>query len=634
MAFDTQTVTIKGAELLAAATAQDKLIIVGCDVTQTYMTQAQAVNISARPANPFSNTTTVTQVGSNSNHINSRVYFRAGENTGGDANTLFLYGHKQSDPTNDFVIFVASAQTPFHLPVVGDVVDEWETALDIVYTINADAVGYAEQSTYCTLSEFNLLKERTVTTHKEGEPTQGDNQTIYGDKTFNGSVTCADWFTARTGMVSYLDIDIECEEDKHGIKFILPELPEATIMADDADGGTIYIDVPITEFGEKIVVGGKTNGLFCTYAVNDNRASALIEFENTPTVSPQIYLSEATTNSSHDDYLALTVSEIEINTESVTINDGSVNLGRVTLSSVVNAGDQVNFDVTFPVVTGGINNNLTIYRANLDVVAGNISTEQNIHADGNIDSYGNIKADGNIETSGTISVKNSNNRTKITLSDAEIRTSANGTTPTFSVLTSDGSIVSSSTITCGDMNVVGQFSGGVQSAGSIGVRDAHGDVIISINAAALGTISIGTASIGTNIGNGGFSARDTTQNQNAYLHANEIGISDSTKSVIISPEGISGLAPIAGSVLNVPIGGIIGVFADTGELINSMSAGTSITVDNANVGHIYACKWSTTANGWVKDTTYYIPDGSYRSITGFVYSSTSAPGLVLLQRVA
>lgn len=633
MAFDTQTVTIKGAELLAAATAQDKLIIVGCDVTQTYMTQAQAVNISARPANPFSNTTTVTQVGSNSNHINSRVYFRAGENTGGDANTLFLYGHKQSDPTNDFVIFVASAQTPFHLPVVGDVVDEWETALDIVYTINADAVGYAEQSTYCTLSEFNLLKERTVTTHKEGEPTQGDNQTIYGDKIFNGSVTCADWLTARTGMVSYLDIDIECEEEKHGIKFILPELPEATIMADDADGGTIYIDVPVTEFGEKIVVGGKTNGLFCTYAVNDNRASALIEFENTQTGSPQIYLSEATAGAL-DDYLALTVSEIEINSKSITINYGNIIFGRVTMFTAVNAGDQVNFDVTFPVVTGGINNNLTIYHANLDVVAGNISTERDIHADGNIDSNGNIKADGNIETSGTISVKNSNNITKITLSDAEIRTSSNGTTSTFSVSSSDGSVVSSSTITCGDLNVVGQFSGGVQSAGSIGVRDAHGDVIISINAAALGTISVGTASVGSNIGNGGFSVRDTTRNQNAYMHANEIGISDSTKSVIISPEGISGLAPIAGSVLNVPIGGIIGVFADTGELINSMSAGTSITVDNANVGHIYACKWSTTANGWVKDTTYYIPDGSYRSITGFVYSSTSAPGLVLLQRVA
>ena len=633
MAFDTQTVTIKGAELLAAATAQDKLIIVGCDVTQTYMTQAQAVNISARPANPFSNTTAVTQVGSNSNHVNSRVYFRAGENTGGDANTLFLYGHKQSDPTNDFVIFVASAQTPFHLPVVGDVVDEWETALDIVYTINADAVGYAEQSTYCTLSEFNLLKERTVTTHKEGEPTQGDVQTIYGDKTFNSDVICAGWLTARTGMVSYLDVDIECEEEKHGIKFILSELPEATIMADEADGGTIYIDVPITEFGEKIVVGGKTNGLFCTYTVNDNRASALIEFENTQTGSPQIYLSEATAGAL-DDYLALTVSEIEINSKSITINYGNIIFGRVAVSNAVNSGDQVNFDVTFPVVTGGINNNLTIYHANLDVVAGNISTERDIHADGNIDSNGNIKADGNIETSGTISVKNSNNITKITLSDAEIRTSANGTTPTFSVLTSDGSVVSSSTITCGDVNVVGQFSGGVQSAGSIGVRDANGNVIISINAASLGTISVGTASVGSNIGNGGFSVRDTTRNQNAYMHANEIGISDLTKSIIISPEGISGIAPIAGSVLNVPIGGIIGVFADAGELINSMSAGTLITVDNTNVGHIYACKWSTTANGWVKDTTYYIPDGSYRSITGFVYSSTSAPGLVLLQRVA
>ena len=178
MAFDTQTVTIKGAELLAAATAANQLIIDGCDATTGYMTQAQAVNISARPASPVSNTTDVTQLGSTAEHINSRVYFRTGVNAGGDVNTLFLYGHSASAPNDKFVIFVASAQTPFHLPVAGDVIDEWECALDIVYTINSGAIGFATQATYCSLSEFNLLKERTVTTHKEGLPTTGEDQTI------------------------------------------------------------------------------------------------------------------------------------------------------------------------------------------------------------------------------------------------------------------------------------------------------------------------------------------------------------------------------------------------------------------------------------------------------------------------
>lgn len=188
MAFDTQTVTIKGAELLAAATAANQLIIDGCDATTGYMTQAQAVNISARPASPVSNTTDVTQLGSTAEHINSRVYFRTGVNAGGDVNTLFLYGHSASAPNDKFVIFVASSQTPFHLPVAGDVIDEWECALDIVYTINSGAVGFATQATYCSLSEFNLLKERTVTTHKESAPTTGEDQTIYGDKTFEGDV--------------------------------------------------------------------------------------------------------------------------------------------------------------------------------------------------------------------------------------------------------------------------------------------------------------------------------------------------------------------------------------------------------------------------------------------------------------
>lgn len=188
MPFDVSTVTLKGAELLAAATAQNRLIIDGCDADTAILTQAQAAQISARPASPLSTTTDVTQLGSNVGHVNSRVYFRAGTNPGGDAHSLYLYAHSESDPSNVYVIFVASATDSFHIPEAGDVVNEYQAALDIVYTVATDSVGYATQATYCNLSEFNLLKERTVTTHKEGEPTVGENQTIYGDKTFRGLV--------------------------------------------------------------------------------------------------------------------------------------------------------------------------------------------------------------------------------------------------------------------------------------------------------------------------------------------------------------------------------------------------------------------------------------------------------------
>lgn len=255
MAFDTQTVTLKGAELLAAATAADPLIIVGCDATQTYLTQAQAVNISTRPATPLSNTTSVTQLGSATDHINSRVYFRAGDNTGGDANTLMLYGHKQSAPSDNYVIFVASAQTPFHLPVVGDVVDEWETALDIVYTISTNSVGYATQATYCSLSEFNLLKERTVTTHKEGYPTTGDPlQTIYGNKTFKGYIKTDDTFEANDLIDCRCDIIFQNEDATNSIRFVLSELPEVTITATDTAGGTITTTAPMAKFSGDVTV--------------------------------------------------------------------------------------------------------------------------------------------------------------------------------------------------------------------------------------------------------------------------------------------------------------------------------------------------------------------------------------------
>lgn len=185
MAFDVSTITLKGAELLAAATSSDKFIVVGCDADTNVLTQQQAIYHSNRPASPVSNTTEVTPINHYTiNSIYIRAYFRAGETIGGSVNTLYLYGHLESDSAHDYVIFIASASTSFHLPEVGDVMDEWEARLSINYNPNTDSIAYATSATYATQASIDALEDRMVSVHAFNSLTQGDNQNIYGIKTF------------------------------------------------------------------------------------------------------------------------------------------------------------------------------------------------------------------------------------------------------------------------------------------------------------------------------------------------------------------------------------------------------------------------------------------------------------------
>lgn len=212
MPFTVNTITLKGAELLASATAANPLILDGCDATQTYIDQATAVNVSARPASPYSNTTSVSIIGATSNHVVARAQFEAGTNTGGDVNTIYLYGHSQNDPSNVYVVYVCSSQTAVHLPLTTDVLTIVEILCDMIYTVTSGSVQVASTSVFTTLAEFNLLKERTVTTHKEGEATTGEAQFIYGSKSFVNDLNCPATghfknLIADSGITTPSDID-------------------------------------------------------------------------------------------------------------------------------------------------------------------------------------------------------------------------------------------------------------------------------------------------------------------------------------------------------------------------------------------------------------------------------------------
>ena len=191
MAYEVQTVTLKGAELLAAASAADRLILAGCAATQTFISQADAINVSAVPADPYSTTTKVNIEGSENNHLFVYVLFVAGESTGGDCKSLYIYGHKESDPTHDYVLAVLSSNTPFHLPIVGEVSNTYGTSMDFVYAVADGAVSSIDNSAFVTRAEFDRLYDRAVTTHAYGTPTVGEAQAIYGQKTFKEKVSFA-----------------------------------------------------------------------------------------------------------------------------------------------------------------------------------------------------------------------------------------------------------------------------------------------------------------------------------------------------------------------------------------------------------------------------------------------------------
>jgi hypothetical protein len=182
--FDVNTITVQGAVAIASATAGDKLVIDGCDATTDVLTQAQAVQIATRPASPASTTDTIGLAGSTDNHVYAYASFIRGESTGGDVHSFLLYGHMESDATTVFVVAVASATAPTHIPTSSDVTNRVEIQFELTFSATDEVVTIADTSMYTTRGEFLILKNRTVTTHAEGQATVGEDQTVYGKKEF------------------------------------------------------------------------------------------------------------------------------------------------------------------------------------------------------------------------------------------------------------------------------------------------------------------------------------------------------------------------------------------------------------------------------------------------------------------
>lgn len=187
--FDVSTITTSGAQLLAQATDGNRLVVSGCEANTTVYTAETAKAVTAPTGTRISNE--IELVGVQDNKIIVRARFTQSETTGGNANSLILFGRLENDPEETRIaICVVSNNAQFYLPSsASEAVQDFECLFTIDYEIQSNVVVEQTSALECSLAEFRLLKERTVTSHKEGDLNVGDpTQNIFGEKVFQNQI--------------------------------------------------------------------------------------------------------------------------------------------------------------------------------------------------------------------------------------------------------------------------------------------------------------------------------------------------------------------------------------------------------------------------------------------------------------
>lgn len=198
--FDVSTITTSGAQLLAQATEGNRLVVSGCEANTTVYTAETAKAVTAPTGARISNE--IELVGVQDNKIIVRARFTQSETTGGNANSLVLFGRLENDSEDTrTAICVVSNNAQFYLPLnTSEAVQDFECLFTIDYEIQSNVVVEQTSALECSLAEFRLLKERTVTSHKEGNPNVGDpTQNIFGEKVFQSQIG----FVSETNFTSH-----------------------------------------------------------------------------------------------------------------------------------------------------------------------------------------------------------------------------------------------------------------------------------------------------------------------------------------------------------------------------------------------------------------------------------------------
>lgn len=217
--FEISTITAAGAAMLAQATEGNKVIFSGCEANSTVYTLEQAKAVAAVTGTRITDGIEVTGV--TDARILVRATFEPSSATGGEANSLILFGRLSSqDESTRTPICVVSNSTPFYLPEYNQAaVSAFDCLFTVQYNISSPVVVEQTSALECSLAEFRQLKERVVTTHKSGEETSGDDQDVYGVKSFWSGIKFKEYgFDDQTASADANGFKIENTEMNFGFE--------------------------------------------------------------------------------------------------------------------------------------------------------------------------------------------------------------------------------------------------------------------------------------------------------------------------------------------------------------------------------------------------------------------------------
>lgn len=118
----------------------------------------------------------------------------------GIANTLCIFARLDSGESK--LVIIASADNP---DTVHPLPEPYNALLDLYIELSGTAVSEvsADQSWYASADAFNKIANRVVTTHSEDSSTVGEDQDVYGEKTFKG-----DMYTSNVVPSGNLTVDL------------------------------------------------------------------------------------------------------------------------------------------------------------------------------------------------------------------------------------------------------------------------------------------------------------------------------------------------------------------------------------------------------------------------------------------
>jgi hypothetical protein len=148
----------------------------------------------------------------------------------GIANTLCVFA-KLEDDEEDKLVIVASADNP---ETVHPQPQPYKAIIDLYIELSDTAVSEvsANSSWYASASAFNAIANRVVTTHSENSPTTGEDQVVYGVKTFKDDI-----HTSNVTPLNNLTVDLG--DNAHNYKNVFARTVSQLVMVCSTAANTV-----------------------------------------------------------------------------------------------------------------------------------------------------------------------------------------------------------------------------------------------------------------------------------------------------------------------------------------------------------------------------------------------------------